>query len=267
MRWSPEAESAVGKVPFFVRKRVKKRVEEEATRQGSPVVTIDHVNACKQRFLSNMEDEVKGYDVESCFGPTGCPNRIAAGDDLAQRIEELLAKKDIRRLLKERVNGPLKLHHDFRISVSDCPNACSRPQIADIGIIGACRPKITTGPCTRCGACVEVCPEGAIMLHEDEDGPIINTSKCLACGKCIPACASGTLAESRKGYRILVGGKLGRHPQLGHELPGIFTADRTVSIAERCVDFYLRFNQVGERFGVVLSRNGLDRLEKEIGLS
>ncbi len=30
MKWTPEAEKAVKKVPFFVRKRVRARVEKEA---------------------------------------------------------------------------------------------------------------------------------------------------------------------------------------------------------------------------------------------
>jgi len=34
MEWTPEAEDAVKKVPFFVRKRVKARVEKEAREAG-----------------------------------------------------------------------------------------------------------------------------------------------------------------------------------------------------------------------------------------
>ncbi len=73
MKWSEEAEAAVSKVPFFVRKRVKKRVEEEALRCGAKEVLLEHVHTCQKRFLNRMEDEVKGYQVETCFGPTGCP--------------------------------------------------------------------------------------------------------------------------------------------------------------------------------------------------
>ena len=65
----------LGRSQFFVRKRVKKRVEEEAARSGSSVITLDHVKTCQKRFLNQMEDEVKGYQVEACFGRTGCPNR------------------------------------------------------------------------------------------------------------------------------------------------------------------------------------------------
>ena len=28
----------------------------------------------------------------------------------------------------------LKFHHEFRVTVADCPNSCSQPQIKDIGI-------------------------------------------------------------------------------------------------------------------------------------
>ena len=79
MKWAREAEEAVSRVPFFVRKRVRKRVEEEAQRHHAREVTLKHVQACKQKFIKNMEDEVKGHQVETCFGPGGCPNRVCRG--------------------------------------------------------------------------------------------------------------------------------------------------------------------------------------------
>lgn len=123
--------------------------------------------------------------------------------------------------MEEKVQGPLKMHHEFRVSLSTCPNACSRPQIVDFGIIGALRPEISAKPCTRCGACVEACQEKAILLEESPDGPVIDFDRCLACGQCLKVCPTKALAEGAKGYRVLVGGKLGRHPQLGRELSGI----------------------------------------------
>ena len=137
---------------------------------------------------------------------------IAEG--FVEKIEALLADKKIKEFLKERVNGPLKMHHEFRISVSDCPNACSRPQIVDVGLIGAGKPRISDrGACTQCEACVQVCREEAVTLNGDS--PEIDDQRCLACGKCILECPTGTLEEGDSGFRILLGGKLGRHPQLG----------------------------------------------------
>jgi len=254
MKWTREAEEAVSKIPFFVRKRVRKRVEEEAARVGAGQVTLDHVKTCQQRFLNRMEEEVKGFQVETCFGPSGCPNRAVACNDLPWKIEDLLSRRNLKSFLKEKVKGPLKLHHDFRVSISDCPNACSRPQIADVGLIGACRPHISPEECIQCGACVETCREGAIVLAGN--GPVIDWQKCVSCGQCISACPTRTLQGEKKGFRIQVGGKLGRHPRLAEELLGIHSPEETLEIIDRCLNHYQKHCQRGERFGEVLERTG-----------
>ena len=40
MKWMPEAEEAIKKVPFFVRKRVRARVENEAKEGGKQAVFL-----------------------------------------------------------------------------------------------------------------------------------------------------------------------------------------------------------------------------------
>jgi len=263
MKWAREAEEAMSKVPFFVRRRVRKRVEEEAERQHARVVTLEHVRACKQKFINNMEDEVKGHQVETCFGPGGCPNRAVEDSDLVKGLEDILASKKLREFLKARVKGPLKLHHEFRVSMSDCPNACSRPQIADLGLIGAARPRVSGVGCTGCGACVEVCREDAIQLSEAGDEPILSSEKCLSCGQCIAVCPVGALEAETSGYRILVGGKLGRRPQLARELEGIHSKEEALGIVNRCLDHYLEHCVAGERFGEILNRTGLAQIDKK----
>ena len=259
MKWSEEANKAVSKVPFFVRQRVRKRVEEEAARCGAGEVSLEHVKTCQQRFLNKMEDEVKGYQVETCFGPGGCPNRAVIGDDLPQKIEERLAGRNLKSFLKERVNGPLKLHHEFRLSISDCPNACSRPQIADLGLLGARRPYVSDEPCSQCGACVEACREDALSLQDG--GPVLDLSKCLSCGQCIKVCPTGTLREKERGYRILAGGKLGRHPRLAMEIPGIYGLEEALKMVDRCLDHYQKHCHQGERLGEILERTGSDAIK------
>jgi anaerobic sulfite reductase subunit C len=254
MKWSKEAEEAVSRVPFFVRKRVKKKVEEEAERAGSPMVTLQHVQDSKKRFLKDMDQEVKGFQVEICFGPSGCPNQAVECEDIATILEQELVKRDLRSFLKERVQGPLKMHHEFRVSLSCCPNACSRPQIVDFGIIGAKRPKVTEEACTQCGACLEVCKEAAIHLDEATEKPFIDFDKCLSCGQCIPACPTKTLQEDTQGFRVLVGGKLGRHPQLGKELGGIVSQEEMLEVLNHYLDLYQAHTQKGERLGEILNR-------------
>jgi anaerobic sulfite reductase subunit C len=112
-------------------------------------------------------NEVRGYQVETCAGPRGCSNRAIICEGLAEEIGKHLSKQDLKSFLQRIVRGPLKVHHELRISISDCPNACSRPQIADIGLIGACHPIVTDEICSGCGACVETCREEAIALTGD----------------------------------------------------------------------------------------------------
>jgi len=260
--WTEEAKQAVSRVPFFVRKRVKKRVEEETARCGAKRVTTEHVRACQQRYLKDMEDEVKGYQVETCFGPSGCPNRAVTCESFPSELERTLSRRKLKEFLRERVAGPLKMHHEFRVSVSDCPNACSRPQIVDVGLIGACVPEISGQPCSECGACVDSCKENAVVIKDGR--PLVDVLRCVTCGRCARVCPNGTLREGKKGFRILLGGKLGRHPRLGEELPGIFSAAETLPMLDRCLDLYQQFCQKGERFGEILEREGTDRLRTDL---
>jgi dissimilatory sulfite reductase (desulfoviridin) alpha/beta subunit len=254
MKWSKEADQAVSRVPFFVRKRVRKKVEEEAERTGSRIVTLDHVQNSQKRFLSEMDQEVKGFQVETCFGPSGCPNRAVEGEGIARELEQGLLKRDLKTFLKEKVPGPLKMHHEFRVSLSCCPNACSRPQIVDFGIIGVRRPKITDEPCSQCRACLDVCKEEAVNLEESAESPLIDFDKCLSCGQCISVCPTGTLQEDSQGFRILVGGKLGRHPQLGKDLAKIYSKEEMLRVLNQYLDLYQSRNRRGERLGEILKR-------------
>ena len=51
--WSPEAEEAVSRVPFFVRKRVRQRVEAEARQSGASQVHLEQVRSCQQKFFGS----------------------------------------------------------------------------------------------------------------------------------------------------------------------------------------------------------------------
>lgn len=262
MKWTSQAEEAIARVPFFVRKRVRKRVEEEALSSGAQEVSLYHVQTCQQRFISNMEQEVKGYRVETCFGSAGCPNQAVSSPGLVQKIEVCLSDKKLKDFLKKMVKGPLKIHHEFVVSISDCPNACSRPQIVDLGLIGARRPILSEKTCQQCGACVKICQEEAIILSPGMDAPVIDAHRCLGCGQCLKVCPTQTLQEADTGYRLLIGGRLGRHPQLAKELPGLYPMEEVLKIVNQCLDFYLLHGIGGERFGEIIKREGMDFLER-----
>lgn len=261
MKWTDEAEAAIRKVPFFVRKKVRTRVESEAAARGRQKVTISEVNATRKRFLENMSAEVKGYQLDTCFSQGACPNMANSTGRLAERIEALLKKEDLAGFLRRTVGENIKFHHEFRITLAECPNACSQPQIKDIGIICACVPKITDTACTLCGACVTACRDNAVTLDETKGQPVIDTGLCLACGACPKACPAGTITEGRKGYRILLGGKLGRHPKLARPLDGIFSEDQVIDIVGRCIAFYKANSKKSARFADIYTG------PKDIGLS
>jgi anaerobic sulfite reductase subunit C len=263
MHWSAEAETAIKKVPFFVRKRVRARVEEEARKTGVSLITLAEVQATQQRYLSGMAAEVKGYQLDTCFGPSGCPNRIDTGDSLAGRIEPLLQEADLLSLLRERVGSDLKFHHEVRVTLSDCPNACSQPQIKDIGIIAACRPRLGTAACSGCEACAQTCHEEALHLDPADPHPLIDHSRCCACGQCVRVCPTGTLAEGAKGYRVQLGGKLGRHPQLARELPGIYAGETVLEIVQACLALYRARSRRGERLGALLAPTDFEELTRQ----
>ena len=262
MKWMPEAEEAVKKVPFFVRKRVRARVEKEAHEAGKPVVSLADVKATQARYLTNMSSEIKGYQIETCFGPSGCPNRAIISDQLIDQIEAEVEKEDLLGFLKQTVKGDLKFHHEFRITLADCPNACSQPQIKDVGIIGACAPAVTDEPCSLCAACVEACKEDAIRLDPEKEIPVIDDSLCLQCGKCMPVCPTGSLGEGKKGYRVQLGGKLGRHPQLAKELPGVYSEEQVQQIIQDCIRYYKQHSRHGKRFAEILQPQDFAEIAK-----
>ena len=260
MQWTPEAEAAVKKIPFFVRKRVRSRVEEEARLAGKKVVSLAEVTATKQKYLQNMKSEVKGYQIDTCFGPNGCPNRANPADRLLEEIERLLDKEQLLAFLQRSVKGELKFHHEFRVTLADCPNACSQPQIKDIGIIGAAVPDVTDQECSQCEACIDACKETAITLKTDGAGPKIDYDRCLVCGQCMAVCPTGTLSVGCRGYRVQLGGKLGRHPQLARELPGIYTQEQVLDIVRECLKIYKRKSTGGRRFAQILSAEDFNRI-------
>lgn len=48
-----------------------------------------------------------------------------------------------------------------------------------------------TGACDGCGACVEVCPRGAVSVSESN--PVVDPVSCNGCGACVSACEAGCL--------------------------------------------------------------------------
>jgi anaerobic sulfite reductase subunit C len=260
MKWAADADEAVSNVPFFVRKKVRNRVEKEVAAAGRDTVSLADVNRARARFLKNMSAEVRGYQLDTCFGAGGCPNVAFPSGDMLEKIRDVLETADLLTFLKRNVRGPLKYHHEFRVSLAECPNGCSQPQIKDIGILAAVVPAVTDEPCSACHACVEVCPDRCVFLLQKGRPPEIDRRRCMRCARCITACPTGTLANGGQGYRIQLGGKLGRHPQLARELPGIYSEEGVLAVLQWCLDRYKRPGTAGRRFAELFGEKEFAKL-------
>lgn len=204
----------------------------------------------------------RGFRVKTCRGGRGCPNQVQELGSLLDEVGASFERRCLEGFPGSRVEFPLRAHHAFRLSIARCPNACSRPQIADFGLIGALEPCLTDIPCSHCGACLEACREQALRMGVE--GPEILLGTCLACGACVRSCPSGRLTAGRGGFRVLLGGKLGRHPRLASELKGIWLAEEVPGILDACLDVYQTVCRAGERLGSVMEREGEESLVKKI---
>jgi anaerobic sulfite reductase subunit C len=258
--WDSEAEKTLRRVPFFVRTKVRKKVEEEVAAAGRNRVTKTDLEESKRNHLKRLSEGVKGYSVEACFGSSGCQNAVVTSADLVSNLESLLEKADLLNFLRSQLGEHVKLHHQLRVTLADCPNACSQPQIKDIGIIGQAQVSCEPEECTACGECEPVCQESAILL---DDGFLVSIDEdlCVECGACARVCPSNAITNTSNTYRILVGGKLGRHPQLARDLTNGLDAEQALNLVGDIVGFYKNNARRGERLGALINRVGWEEFK------
>ena len=150
----------------------------------------------------------------------------------------------------------------IKFAVTGCPNACAKPQENDLGVMGIRMPAINTEACSGCGTCTFMCPEKAIVL-ENEKIKIL-WDKCNLCGACVGTCPSDLITEEWTGYKILVGGKIGRHPKLGTELTDTKSPQEAVAIFRKIINWAKKNTKTGERLGICLDRVGFEKFRKEV---
>ncbi|MFP4393027.1 MAG: 4Fe-4S dicluster domain-containing protein [Desulfohalobiaceae bacterium] len=202
----------------------------------------------------------KAYRIKLCWGleKGECPNLLQNDPDLKHDLESVLEASGWPECLLDNLQREIKPLDQFSISISGCPNGCSRPQIADLGLLQAQVPQVQHKLCTGCGECAAACREGAIDVQSGVAE--IDPKWCLWCGVCVRFCPEGAIFPRQQGYRVQVGGKLGRHPRLADELPGIRFRSQVLDILAGCLQLQQRFYRPGLRFGQLIAELGSGRI-------
>ena len=221
MEWETDAFARIKKVPVFVRSLAKKKVEEYVVSKDRIRVTENDVDEVKkliflkvgidtEKLVSLMQkpfnsecetqivaDKSKLYEITGCNDKHLCPLSLADSRNLIVKLQAKLDEMKTTDILIDKIDGPVLYHHTFRVSISECPNACSQPQIKDFGVIAQVFPEAIDGKCINCKLCIEECKENAINI-KDDILPIIDYSKCVGCFACIKVCPVCALVTKKK---------------------------------------------------------------------
>jgi anaerobic sulfite reductase subunit C len=267
LTWSAQAEEQLTRAPSLVRGLARRRAEQIARASGRRIVGPADVMAAKPgngssdrlallRLIEGPNADGRLYCVQMCLGDQGCPNRVASAKALADRLERIVESYDLTGIITSKVRGPVLPHHRFQISVSGCPNACSRPQIADFGVVAVRWPTLDSARCHGCGQCVEACHEGAICLN-GESMARIDSSACVGCGQCITVCPNEAIgAEPGTHWQVMIGGRLGRHPRLAVEIARGANDQQVDELLRRCLNAFRSDRSGIERFADLVRRDG-----------
>jgi len=190
--------------------------------------------------------------VVSCKGTT-CQYGLYDTYDLSEKIH--------RRFYKG--YQEVALPHKFKIAVGGCPNNCVKPDLNDLGIVGARVPGYDEEKCRGCAKCQleAACPIHAARLV---DGRLhIDPELCNNCGRCISRCPFHCADEGTYGWKVYVGGRWGKKSAHGRLLPKIFTSEAEVlDTVEKAILLFRSEGQSGERFADTIQRIGFDRTKE-----
>lgn len=197
------------------------------------------------------------FKVESCRSLAGCPRAVADTYQLSKIMERIFQETEFSKKRKAQLGEKVKQHHIFKACLAGCANGCSQPQIKDFSLIAKVLPKFQTELCTLCGRCCTACKENGLQIKDDL--LIFSEDKCLGCGDCWRACPTQAVIKGEEKWRLLVGGKLGRHPQLAQEA-ALISAREGIEYLVKAVTLVLRSDNPHQRFADLLKDTTLESL-------
>lgn len=157
------------------------------------------------------------------------------------------------------------LPHKFKIAFGGCPNNCVKPDLNDIGIIGARVPVFDAGKCRGCKACQveKACPIKACTMQDDR--LVIDEAACNNCGRCVGKCPFHANDEGRYGWRVTIGGRWGKRVAQGRALERVFTSrEEVLDTIEKTILFFRSVGITGERLADTVARVGFEKAQEMI---
>ncbi|MBU5678219.1 4Fe-4S binding protein [Alkaliphilus sp. MSJ-5] len=273
MEWSKEAEVRIKKAPFFVKNMARKKAEEVAKSRGKTRVDIEDIEIAKGsgelEDLSTMDLAIDGLkntnfrDMALCGGIRECPLTLFNDEEVARIFDKVIKEEDLEKVIKGAIDEPILYHKKFKAAISGCPNSCSHPQIKDISIVGYSSPKINDGYCIGCYQCVKSCPEKLVTVDKN---PRIDIKECIDCGRCIRSCPTESIRELEKGYRIYIGGRLGRRPHLAKKVVDVKSIQELEYVLRKLIVLYKQCIIQRKRFSKTVEESTIEEIQRKIGI-
>ncbi|MDY0308014.1 MAG: 4Fe-4S binding protein [Desulfovibrionaceae bacterium] len=231
-----------------------------------------HVEDATERRSAAMGDGVAGdsdssgmatCSITACRGLQGqCRFSVMDRTPLEDLLRDAVQNTGWDDFLRRRIAGPILPHHQLRVAIAACPNACSQPQVKDIGLVAHVNVEVLDQACSGCGQCVPACREEAITTEAAR--VVIHPERCLGCGQCVLACSAGAIQQSAVRLRLQVGGRLGRHPRWATEIRSDLCPSAAADAVGRVLSGMMIESRPDERFADTAERIGPRGLQQMV---
>lgn len=284
MNWEEDAQKACELLPIPTMMGAYARIQAEKTarQQGLDEVTADIVDETKKIYRDFIGEEKTAeleaflmgtgpaptieedlffdneevlYSIEACYTKYGENSKVVrdALKDMMQSVKAIMAEENLTEIMADLATLALHGASRFNLVMTGCPNCCVSPFMKDFGIIMLHRVEITDNECTFCGNCLKMCFDNAIQLTDQ--GPVIDRDKCAMCELCARDCPTDTLVTGARGFKVVAGGRAGRHPHLAVTIESFADKNRVLEILKNAIAV-LRNAQPGDTLAGIIEKQG-----------